>query len=176
MNMHTIHCYATAMKLGSKYIYQTVPRLLTIWLDLGENASPKVIESDQFRNIKKEIESAIREVPAFKWFTAFPQIVSRIGHRDKDVYQMLGKLMIKVIGEYPNQALWLFASVIHSVKSIRKTRGASILDAVRVWPQRSPLFLKVHCTFLSGPGTFQIERNGSNQPVNRNDHGTPKAL
>jgi len=34
---HTVQNYLSALKFGVKYIYRTMPRLLTIWLDLGEN-------------------------------------------------------------------------------------------------------------------------------------------
>ncbi|CAE7142760.1 unnamed protein product [Rhizoctonia solani] len=36
MNMFTCKYYAEAMKFGSKYIYQTMPRLLTIWADMAQ--------------------------------------------------------------------------------------------------------------------------------------------
>jgi hypothetical protein len=36
---HTVQNYLSALKFGVKYIYRTMPRLLTIWLDLGENFS-----------------------------------------------------------------------------------------------------------------------------------------
>lgn len=37
-NYHTVNNYIQALTYGVKYIYRTMPRLLTIWLDLGENA------------------------------------------------------------------------------------------------------------------------------------------
>ena len=40
MNMTTIRCYSKAIQLGSKYIYLTVPRVLTLWLDLGAQDNP----------------------------------------------------------------------------------------------------------------------------------------
>jgi serine/threonine-protein kinase ATR len=36
---HTVQNYLSALKFGVKYIYRTMPRLLTIWLDLGENSA-----------------------------------------------------------------------------------------------------------------------------------------
>jgi serine/threonine-protein kinase ATR len=36
MNLYTARSYVTAIRLGSKYAYQTIPRILTIWLDMGE--------------------------------------------------------------------------------------------------------------------------------------------
>lgn len=32
----TCHYYLQALQYGNKYIYRTMPRTLTIWLDLGE--------------------------------------------------------------------------------------------------------------------------------------------
>lgn len=36
---HTVQNYLLALKFGVKYIYRTMPRLLTLWLDLGENSA-----------------------------------------------------------------------------------------------------------------------------------------
>lgn len=68
----------------------------------------------------------------FQWFTAFPQIVSRVGHGNADVYRHLSRLITKVIEEYPKQALWLFTSVIKSKNSCRAVRGKDILDQLQV--------------------------------------------
>ncbi|KAJ4486427.1 latcripin-1 [Lentinula lateritia] len=129
MNLSTIRAYAEAINLGTKYIYQTVPRLLTLWLDLGEDA--KVAETDTFRLINQAVSGAIKNSPTYKWFTAFPQIVSRIGHSNPEVYKQLARLIAKVIQSYPNQALWLFAAVIKSKKRERSQRGSLILERIR---------------------------------------------
>ncbi|KAF9226785.1 hypothetical protein BS17DRAFT_800749 [Gyrodon lividus] len=129
MNAHTVRNYAKAVMLGSKYVYQAIPRMLTLWLDLGEN--PKTASHAIFTKINGAISSAIDGVPAYKWFTAFPQIVSRVGYSNAKVYAILSKLISKVIREYPHQALWLFASVVKSTKSNRESRGRAILDALR---------------------------------------------
>ncbi|KIJ20461.1 hypothetical protein PAXINDRAFT_174826 [Paxillus involutus ATCC 200175] len=129
MNAHTVRNYAKAVMHGSKYVYQAIPRMLTLWLDLGEN--PKTANHAIFTKINGAISSAIDSVPAYKWFTAFPQIVSRVGYNNSKVYAILSKLISKVIREYPHQALWLFASVVKSTKSNRESRGRAILDALR---------------------------------------------
>ena len=64
MRLSTVRCFAKAMKYGNKFIYQTVPRLLTIWLDMGED--PAVRTDDCFTRITAEISRAISGVPAFK--------------------------------------------------------------------------------------------------------------
>jgi serine/threonine-protein kinase ATR len=67
-----------------------------------------------------------------QWYTAFPQIVSRVGHNNQDVFTNLSKLITTVIQEYPNQALWLFTSVVKSTKPNREQRGRDILKQLQV--------------------------------------------
>ncbi|KAJ7688699.1 hypothetical protein B0H17DRAFT_938064 [Mycena rosella] len=126
MNSSTVKSYARAIKFGSKYVYQTVPRLLTIWLDLGEDR--KLATQETFRRLNDIVAKIIKEAPVYKWFTAFPQIVSRVGHENTEVYKNLSRLIIRVLEEYPKQALWLFTSVAKSTKANREQRGKSILD------------------------------------------------
>jgi hypothetical protein len=64
MRLAAVRCFTKAMKYGNKFIYQTVPRLLTIWLDMGEDST---VRSDEcFTKITAEISRAINGVPAFK--------------------------------------------------------------------------------------------------------------
>ncbi|KZT29389.1 hypothetical protein NEOLEDRAFT_1056118 [Neolentinus lepideus HHB14362 ss-1] len=131
----TVKSYSRAIRYGSKYIYQTVPRILTLWLDLGEN--PKLINGENLSKITTEVMKAIKIAPAYKWYTAFPQIVSRVGHGNKDIYKVLSELIALVIQEYPKQALWLFIAVVKSTKSQRASRGKDILNRLRNNPGNS---------------------------------------
>jgi hypothetical protein len=64
MNLNTIRFYSKAIKAGSKYVYQTVPRLLTLWLDLGEDDPELKMESNQ--KINQEVSKAIEAIPTYK--------------------------------------------------------------------------------------------------------------
>lgn len=129
MNLHTVREYSKAMMHGSKYVYQAIPRILTLWLDGGENS--KITAHAFYAKINGCVATAIDSIPVYKWFAAFPQIVSRVGHSNPRVYVILSKLICKVIREYPHQALWLFASVVKSTKANREARGRTILDALK---------------------------------------------
>ncbi|KAI0080860.1 hypothetical protein K474DRAFT_1682349 [Panus rudis PR-1116 ss-1] len=129
MNFQTVRCFVKAMKLGSKYIYQAIPRLLTLWLDMAEASMNTKI--DWFPKLQTEVTKGVHHIPAWKWYTAFPQIVSRIGLKNKDSYNLLAKLIRQVMREYPEQTLWLFASVVQSNNQDRKARGAEILNQLR---------------------------------------------
>lgn len=148
MNASTVRYFAKSIKFGSKYVYQTIPRLLTIWLDMGED--PKRNSPDgPFKKVNELFSEAVKKTPVYKvrfglrfqivliitcnkWYTAFPQIVSRVGHPNKDVYNVLFSLISNVIKEYPKQALWLFTSVMHSTKRTREQRGRDILEGLKV--------------------------------------------
>jgi hypothetical protein len=64
MNLYTVRFFAKAIKFGSKYVYQTVPRLLTIWLDLGEDGNLSV--GDTFKKLNEAVAKAIKETPVYK--------------------------------------------------------------------------------------------------------------
>jgi len=147
MNLNTIKYYSKAIKAGSKYVYQTVPRLLTLWLDLGEDDPELRTEFNQ--RINQEVAKAIETIPTYKvcfpssrprytcfytlqWFPAFPQIASRVGHKSNEVYKLLANLISRIIGEYPKQALWLFISVVKSTKTTRSARGRKLLERLKV--------------------------------------------
>ncbi|KAG6866120.1 hypothetical protein C0991_008428 [Blastosporella zonata] len=97
---------------------------------LGED---QVIQkTDVYMKLNDTVSRVISECPAYKkWFTAFPQIVSRVGHTNDNVYVHLSRLIREVMQEYPKQALWLFTSVIKSTKANRQQRGRTILDKLK---------------------------------------------
>lgn len=64
MNLFTIRSYIMSLRLGSKYAYQTIPRLLTLWLDMGEDE--KLSQNDIFLQTNTEIQSAISHIPKYK--------------------------------------------------------------------------------------------------------------
>lgn len=71
MNLFTIRSYVMALRLGSKYAYQTIPRLLTLWLDMGED--DKLSQNDIFANVNTEIQNAIIHIPQYKVCSSFSQ-------------------------------------------------------------------------------------------------------
>lgn len=64
MNLNTIRFYSKAIRAGSKYVYQTVPRLLTLWLDSGEDDPDLKVESNM--KINQEVSKAIEVIPTYK--------------------------------------------------------------------------------------------------------------
>lgn len=140
MNLNTIKCFGEAITHGDKYIYETLPRLLTLWLDMGENRKD-IPDHKPTRRATAFVSKITNTVPTYKWYTAFNQIVSRVDHPSPTIWAVLQQLIIVVLKTYPQQALWLFASAIHTKNRTRRERGLMILDKVKVRGRSSEAFL-----------------------------------
>jgi hypothetical protein len=58
-----------AIKIGTKYIYQAVPRVLTLWLDMGEIALHEKATGDiinTFEKVHREMVDAATSVRPLK--------------------------------------------------------------------------------------------------------------
>lgn len=65
MNLNTIKCFGEAIAHGDKYIYQTVPRLLTLWLDMGESRKD-VLDHRPTKKATAFMAKATGSVPTYK--------------------------------------------------------------------------------------------------------------
>jgi serine/threonine-protein kinase ATR len=138
-----IENYTRSMVYGSKYYYQTVPKVLTLWLDLGmevhtanqrPNVEPNLAaqRSKYLEAIHRHLRKYMERLPAYTWYTAFPQIITRISHPNKSVYDVLSAIIIKVASKYPQQALWSLLPVPKSTAHDRASRGTQLLLKLKV--------------------------------------------
>jgi serine/threonine-protein kinase ATR len=128
---------------GTKYYYQTLPKILTLWLDMGMevmNTTLRTVRDKEFHNhrltylehINKYLKRYANErMPAFTWYTALPQIVTRISHPNKTVWDALQSIIIRVAAAYPQQTLWSLLALLHSTQDDRRARGSSVLQRLR---------------------------------------------
>ncbi|EKD14277.1 phosphatidylinositol 3 [Drepanopeziza brunnea f. sp. 'multigermtubi' MB_m1] len=139
-----IENYLRALTYGTKYLYQTLPRILTLWLDLGSQVQTPVkhgtkeyaakineLRKGHLDGIHLRFNKYITRTPAYMFYTALPQIVARIAHSNNEVYKYLQTMIHKVVSTYPQQALWTLLAVCTSTQSDRRTRGGSILQNLR---------------------------------------------
>nr|XP_019011517.1 uncharacterized protein I206_03617 [Kwoniella pini CBS 10737]OCF50298.1 hypothetical protein I206_03617 [Kwoniella pini CBS 10737] len=114
---HTCHFYSLALHYGVKYIYQTMPRMLTLWLDFGEIKDARLWVELKIIDLVNRVR---KELPTYQFLTAFPQIISRIVHPDQRSALILKKIMAYVIYKYPQQALWPTVGAMQSKRAERK--------------------------------------------------------
>lgn len=142
-----IENYLRSLSFGTKYIYQTLPRILTLWLDLGTQVGQpldaKYGNSKEFlqritnsrnamlKQMHDRFTKYIRKMPAYMFYTALPQIVARIAHPNVEVFKFLGEMIYKVVDAHPRQALWTLLAVSTSTQPDRKNRGLQIIQQLR---------------------------------------------
>ncbi|KAH8711053.1 Protein kinase rad3 [Beauveria bassiana] len=144
-----IENYLRSLTFGTKYLYQTLPRILTLWLDLGAQIgkAPEGRTSlsrelhkrraDQLNLLHTFLDKYIKRLPAYIFYSALPQIVARIAHHNASVFERLAHIISKVVQSYPQQALWSMIGVMTTKQTgERKTRGMQILQTLRSTSRR----------------------------------------
>ncbi|CRK27237.1 hypothetical protein BN1723_003426 [Verticillium longisporum] len=139
-----IENYLRSLSYGTKYLFQTLPRILTLWLELGAQVDKppegKISVSrelhkrrvEQLNMLHKFLDKYIIKLPAFIFYTALPQIVARIAHPSQHVFDRLKNILVKVVEAYPRQALWgLFGIMTTKQATERRERGQRILQTLR---------------------------------------------
>jgi len=139
-----IENYLRSLNFGTKYLYQTLPRILTLWLELGAQIDKppdgKISLSRELQNrrkiilheLHKHFQKHLPKMPAFIFYTALPQIAARIAHPHPEVFKVLEQMIVKVIEAHPRQAIWsLFPFMTSRANSERRNRGQQILQTVR---------------------------------------------
>lgn len=138
--------YLRSMAFGSKYYYETVPKVLTLWLDFGaeiaaDNENSRrltqaekhalALKTKRLDNMHKQLQKYIDRLPPYIWYTALSQIMSRINHPHPPVADELSKLIKKIVATYPQQALWSLLAVAKAKDPHKQMRASTILLALR---------------------------------------------
>ncbi|KAG0349509.1 serine/threonine-protein kinase M1 [Podila humilis] len=144
--------FGKALTLGPKYLYQILPRLLTIWLDFGvditkpsrsggggggsSSSSNSVSQSlaREFSAITNIMDQLCEKLPPYMLLSAFPQIISRMCHKNTDAFSVLRKMISTVVMAFPDQAIWQMVSVSKSTVPIRKNTCKAILEGIMTEP------------------------------------------
>lgn len=142
--------YALSLLHGTKFVFQSLPRLLTLWFEFGEvlygansgrpgnkaNKALKQIEigmsqsTDEkkvFVDITKVIDEATESLPAYEWLMCFPQVTSRICHPNPVVVDGVKRIMVRVLLAYPTQAMWSILGLSRSLNSQRRNRAREVI-------------------------------------------------
>lgn len=141
-----IENYLRSLAFGAKYIYQTLPRILTLWLDFGNDVDrpldPKYGNEESFRShviaqrkklfgaVNSQIKKYIDRLPPFVFYTAFAQIVARVCHANQMIYGHLVDIIAKVVTTHPQQALWTLLAMVKSSAKERSHRGLACMTRI----------------------------------------------
>ncbi|KAJ5683180.1 hypothetical protein N7462_006345 [Penicillium macrosclerotiorum] len=145
--------YLRSLTYGSKYVFQTLPKLLTLWLEhasiVDQPIDPKRGDNEEFQRhtkaqrqksldemhsqLKKYISSRLQ--PALL-FTILPQVVARICHPNSTVYDLLTRIVIKAVHNFPQQGLWTVLAVVKSSNKDRALKGQICLTKIQEYSSR----------------------------------------
>ncbi|KAL8754401.1 MAG: hypothetical protein Q9199_004371 [Rusavskia elegans] len=152
MTKLVVENYVRSLGYGAKYIHQTLPRALTLWLELGIDAElplDSTYGTDEFRThtaqqrrrmlaaVNAQVKKYSDRLPGFVFYTAFSQIVARIVHPNPAVFPLLIEIVAKVVSAHPQQALWTLLAVVKSSSKDRALRGKQCLDRIQDHAKRS---------------------------------------
>jgi serine/threonine-protein kinase ATR len=148
----TIDNYLRSAFSGTKYVYRSVPKILTLWLDFGQHVQEEQAEFKRSRGRLQETQMKllegrarnldqiniqikkylIKRIPLYITYTALAQMLSRIDNPHTEVAGLLRQLVVDIASHYPRQALWSVLSVSRSTSEQKSSKGREIMKYVKV--------------------------------------------
>lgn len=137
--------YMKSAQHGTKFLYRTLPRMLTIWLDAGNELAESEARteeearqaSQQFDKINDMMLKSVRHLARYQWFAVMPQLVARIVHKNEAVWHVLLEIIVAVVAAYPQQGVWALIAGSHSKDKRRKQRYECIVERIASSPERA---------------------------------------
>ncbi|KAH9845320.1 Domain in UVSB PI-3 kinase, MEI-41 and ESR-1 [Teratosphaeria destructans] len=129
-----------SIPFGNKYWHETIPKVLTLWLDLGMETLTKSRSEDQtiyerrvksLQVIQKQLQKYCERIPPYVFYSALPQLISRIAHPHLDVWKQLSAMVTRIIAAHPSQALWCLFPVVRATDHKRAERGTEIMNRLK---------------------------------------------
>ncbi|XP_059175094.1 serine/threonine-protein kinase ATR-like isoform X2 [Physella acuta] len=145
--IYVVRNFGHSLQYGNQHIYQSLPRLLSLWLDYGtvvveaerRDKGKQTQKLKNQRTVLKRINDIIcelnQELSPYQMFTAFAQLISRICHAQPDVFIVLKEIISRLLIEYPHQAIWMMMAVS---KSSYKRRAERCTDIFATAVQKRP--------------------------------------
>ena len=145
--------YLRSLAFGAKYIYQTLPRVLTLWLDLGAESDqpldPKYGNDETFRvhtmaqrrkllaACNSQVKKYNDRLPAWVFYTALSQLVARICHPNQEVSGLIVEIVAKVVTQHAPQALWSLLALVKSSSKERASRGLACMTKTSEYARKN---------------------------------------
>jgi serine/threonine-protein kinase ATR len=149
---HVIENYLRSLVNGSKYVFQTLPKVLTLWLELidgselsrddrrGNHEFHTKVANQRKRIIEEtnnQIKKYMERLQPVLLYSILPQLVARICHPNKTVQEILSNVVIRVVKAFPQQALWTLLAVIESQQKDRALKGTNLVNKLVEVTKRS---------------------------------------
>ncbi|XP_017063687.2 serine/threonine-protein kinase ATR [Drosophila eugracilis] len=120
--------YARSLRYGSEHVYQSMPRLISLWLDTTETST----NTEQVKKMNDLLTNCCTALPTAMFYTVYSQMLSRLCHPLPEVFSVLRNVIIRLVEEYPQQSLWMLLPHFKSAKANRIKRCKLILTDSRL--------------------------------------------
>jgi len=140
--------YGASAKNGHRHVYASIPRMLTLWFDAGDNyermhaTCTSTTSTTAQHQLQKELQRAKKcceditlivktysnAFPLYKWLVALPQLTSRLTHKNEDVLHVIQTLVSRLFRAYSDQTLWQLAPMLRSRDDYRKRSALQVLQ------------------------------------------------
>ncbi|XP_060666680.1 serine/threonine-protein kinase ATR isoform X1 [Drosophila nasuta] len=138
--------YAKSLRYGNQHVYQSMPRLISLWLDTAATPSTSATYPELVRKMNDLLNNCCTALPTAMFYTAYSQMLSRLCHPSPDVFAVLRNVIIKLITDYPQQSLWMLLPHFKSAAVNRIKRCKLILTDSRL---QNPTFERLLNDFNS---------------------------
>ncbi|RXG73565.1 Serine/threonine-protein kinase ATR [Armadillidium vulgare] len=138
---HIVLSFGKSLNYGCRYLYQSMPRLLSIWLDLGakvaemesakRNHATLASHKDKLNVMNSFLTQLLDRLPLYMFLIALPQLISRICHSNKGVFEVLSKIIATMLIKYRQQSMWHLIAVSKSSYQTRLERCLHIFNLAK---------------------------------------------
>ncbi|KAF2357789.1 Phosphatidylinositol 3-/4-kinase catalytic domain [Trinorchestia longiramus] len=138
---HIVASLCKSLSIGNAHVYESLPKMLGIWLDLGslvvqhETAAKKAPPPnmagvrDKLQQMNVLIGGTVDTLCLYQLMTALPQLVSRICHSHPGVFKQISSIIAALMAAYPQQCMW------HMIAVSKGTTTVSVGALVRSLPR-----------------------------------------
>lgn len=155
-----IRFYLKVLALGPTYIYEALPKFITVWLDFAQRPNKSREAERKLNQIVYDIQTYKASIPHYVWYTSITQILSRITHKHEPSAEVLSEIIGSLIQTYPKHSLWYVLSHVKSKDSTRRHRVLKILSAAQTQKE-------LGASIVEAKGLFEILENLASQKVKK---------
>ncbi|PWV18739.1 putative phosphatidylinositol 3-related kinase [Trypanosoma cruzi] len=151
--LQAIHHFGLALRRGSKTMIVSLPRMLTLWLNCSAILATLTSKSGSISALADSVLKKMNEMmelyllqkdtklPATQLIMALPQLLSRIGHENTRVVEIITGTVVNLMMEFPQQCLWQVLPIVFSKQHHRRetVHNAIVLEFVKRIPSEKKL-------------------------------------
>ncbi|CDO93240.1 unnamed protein product [Kluyveromyces dobzhanskii CBS 2104] len=133
--------FLTSFEKGSSKIRQSLPKVVTLWLDTAKtDANNSASDKGSYSSrICSKIDSAVKNCGIHIWYTVLTQLLSRLIHPHTATIHTIVNILFHMTLEYPSVMLWYISILLNSESLERRSIGKQIIDAFQKKNPRTKL-------------------------------------